>query len=72
MAEQIQVQVGQRYCQHFKYGSYQQIWEVASISRDGVRIPHARLVNVENPTESKTLSYLALSGQYSFTLLNGQ
>ena len=70
MRHQIQVQVGQRYSQHFVYGPHKQVWEVASISPDGVRVPHARLINVNNPKETKTLSYTALNGQYSFKLLN--
>ena len=70
MWRQIQVRVGQRYCQHFVRGSHNQIWEVASICSDGKRVPHVRLVNVSNPSETKTLSCSALNGQHSFRLLS--
>ena len=66
MRHQIEVEVGQRYSQHFVCGPHKQTWEVASISPDGVGLPHARLFNVNNPNEMKTLSYAALNGQYGF------
>ena len=70
MRRRIQVQVGQRYFQDFVHGSHNQIWEVASIHSEGEWVPHARLVNVNNPSETKTLSCTALDGQHSFRLLN--
>ncbi len=70
MRRRIQVQVGQRYFQDFVHGSHNQIWEVASIYSEGEWIPHARLVNVSNPSETKTLSCTALDDQRSFRLLN--
>ncbi len=70
MRRRIQVQVGQRYFQDFVHGSHHQIWEVESIHSKGEWVPHARLVNVNNPSETKTLSCTALDGQHSFRLLN--
>ncbi len=64
------VQVGQRYIQAFEFGSHKQVWEVTSICQDGKWIPHARLVNVSSPSETKTLSCSALDDQHSFRLLN--
>jgi hypothetical protein len=70
MQRHINVQVGQRYFQAFAYSSHNQIWEVRSIHSDGEQAPHARLVNVSNPSETKTLSCAALDDQHSFRLLN--
>jgi hypothetical protein len=70
MRHHIQVQVGQRYFQVFVHGSHKLIWEVASIHSEGEWVPHARLVNVNDPSETKTLSCSALDRQHSFRLLN--
>ena len=70
MRRRIQVQVGQRYFQDLVHGSHHQIWEVESIHSEGEWVPHARLINVNNPSETKTLSCTALDGQHSFRLLN--
>ncbi len=66
----MQVQVGQRYFQTLAFVSYDEVWRVTSVWSDGERIPHARLVNVRNTSESKTLSCATLDGRYGFRLLN--
>ncbi len=66
----MQVQVGQRYFQTLAFVSYNEVWRVTSICSDGERIWHARLVNVRNTSETKTLSCSALDGRYGFRLLN--
>ncbi len=70
MRRYSEVQVGQRYFQAFAHSSHTQIWEVASIYSDGGRVAHVCLVNVSNPSETKTLSCAALDGRHSFRLLN--
>ena len=62
MRRRIRVQVGQRYFQDFAHGSHNQIWGVASTHSEGEWVPHARLVNVNDPSETKTLSCRALDG----------
>ena len=62
MRRRIRVQVGQRYFQDFAHGSHNQIWGVALIHSEGEGVPHARLVNVNDPSETKTLSCRALDG----------
>ncbi len=69
MQHHIKVQVGQRYFQAFTHSSHKQVWEVRSIRSDGERASHACLVNVSNPSETKTLSCSALDDQHNFRLL---
>ncbi len=65
----MQVQVGQRYFRTLAPISYNEVWRVTSIWSDGERIPHARLVNVRDASETKTLSCSALDGRYGFRLV---
>ena len=68
MRKLAEVQVGQRYFQALEPVSYNEVWRVAAISSNWQRIPHARLVNVRNTSETKTLSCSALDGRYGFLL----
>ena len=62
MRRRIGVQVGQRYFLDFVRRLPQPNWGVASIHSEGEWVPHARLVNVNDPSEIKTLSCSALDG----------
>ncbi len=66
----MQVQVGQHYFQALAFAAYNDVWRVTSIWSDGERVPHARLVNVRDTSETKTLSCFALGGQHGFRLLD--
>lgn len=70
MRRRIIVQAGQRYVRIFQEGAaHQQIWEVASLYPDTAQIQHARLVNVSNRSETKTLSCQTLDGRHGFSLI---
>ena len=63
------VQKGQRYAQDCQIGYRKKVWEVASLGLDSMQVRHARIFNVGNPSETKTLSCFALTGQYGFSLV---
>ena len=68
MRRRIMVQEGQRYIRKFKTNPRKQVWEVVSLSLDTTQIQHARLINVSDPWETKTLSCSALDGKHGFSL----
>ena len=68
MQQRAVVQKGQRYTQECQIGYREKVWEVASFGVDPTRVEHARLFNVGNPSETKTLSCFALVGGYGFSL----
>ena len=46
--------------------SYPDVWQVVSISQPPGFMAHARLVRIENPDDSKTLSLLALGDRRQY------
>ena len=65
------LEAGQRYVRQFHEDSAQhQIWEVKSVYPDPKQIQHARLVNIGNQSETKTLSCFALNGRHGFRLVS--
>jgi hypothetical protein len=46
--------------------SYPDVWQVVSISQPPGFTPHARLVRIDNPDDSKTLSLLALGDRRQY------
>lgn len=70
MRQRITVERGQRYIQNFQKSAHKELWEVASLSPDTMRIQHARLVKVTNRSDSKTLSCAVLNGKHGFSLAN--
>ena len=68
MRRRIMVEPGQHYIQRFQESSRKEVWEVASLSPDTVQIQHARLVKVNNRSDTKTLSCSALDGNHGFSL----
>ena len=68
MRRRIMVQEGQRYIQKFKINPGKQVWEVASLYSDTAQIQHARLINVSDRSDTKTLSCSALDGKHGFSL----
>ena len=69
MRRRTMVKAGQRYVQEFQKNPRKPIWEVASLSVDSLQIQHARLVNVSDRSEIKTLSCFALNGEHGFSLI---
>ena len=70
MRRRVAVQEGQRYIQEFKNGPVNMLWEVASLYPDKMQIQHARLVNISDRSEIKTLSCFALDGEHGFSLIS--
>ena len=52
MIEAHPVQQGQRYAQRVGTYTHTFVWEVGSVARDAVPIPHARLVDIQNQLAS--------------------
>lgn len=63
------VQQGQRYAQRLGIYTRTAVWEVGSVRMDTVPIPHARLVNVEDPLRTKTISCLTLANPTFYEFL---
>ena len=68
MTRRVSVQEGQRYVQRFRIKNRPAIWKVGSVKESG-SIPHARLVNVEDPLQTKTISCTTLIDCSFFELL---
>ena len=69
MRKSWNVQKGQRYAQRPKAQHRHVIWEVGSVKTGGLAIPHARLINVDDPMRSKTISCSALTDPSYYELL---
>lgn len=63
MAKQIQVQVGQRYRGQT---STNRLWEVEYVYADGHGIPHARLRDVNQQSETITYAFEVFGDQSRF------
>ena len=64
------VQEGQRYVQRAKPEHRNVIWEVGSVKAGDLAVPHARLINVDDPMRSKTISCSALADPSYYELLH--
>lgn len=60
MVQRIDVKEGQRYAQRLTVRERASVWKVGAIVATGPKIPHARLVNVADPLQTKTISCFAL------------
>ena len=60
---------GQRYAQRVSIYTRTAVWEVGSVQSDTVPVPHARLVNVEDPLRTKTISCLTLANPAFYEFL---
>jgi hypothetical protein len=66
MVQRIDVREGQRYAQRLTVREPASVWKVGAIVATGPnvatgpRIPHARLINVADPLQTKTISCFAL------------
>ena len=69
MRKSWNIEKGQRYVQRPKAEHRHGIWEVGSIQTGGLAIPHARLINVDDPMRSKTISCSALADPSYYELL---
>jgi len=69
MAHQFNVREGQRYVQRQGLHYRPSIWKVGSIKAGTTPIPHALLINVDNPLETKTISCPTLADRIYYELL---
>ncbi len=69
MTQRFNVREGQRYVQRLGLHYRPPIWKVGSIKADAAFIPHALLINVDDPLETKTISCPTLADKIYFELL---
>ena len=69
MTQKFRVREGQRYAQRLSTQHRTAVWKVGSILSSTVAIPHARLINVQDPLQTKTISCTTLVNQAYYELL---
>ncbi len=69
MAQKLRVREGQRYAQRQSRQHRVAIWKVGSILSSTVAIPHALLINVQDPLQTKTISCTTLADQMYYQLV---
>ncbi len=69
MAQKFRVREGQRYTQRLSMQYRAAIWKVGSILSSTVAIPHARLINVQDPLQTKTISCTTLANRMYYQLV---
>lgn len=69
MAQRYSVSEGQRYVQRRGLHYRPSIWKVGSIKAGTGQIPHALLINVDNPLETKTISCPTLADKIYYELI---
>ncbi len=69
MAQKFRVTEGQRYTQRLSMQHRAAVWKVGSILSSTVAIPHARLINVQDPLQTKTISCTTLANQAYYELV---
>ena len=69
MTRRIIVKEEQRYAQYLRLIHQPAIWKVGSVTENTVPIPHALLVNVDDPLQTKTISCTTLANRSFFQLI---
>ena len=69
MVQRLEVKEGQRYAQRLSVQHSANIWKVGAILAIDPSIPHARLINVADPYQTKTISCNALRDSTYFELV---
>ena len=69
MLQGLDVKKGQRYVQRLSFQHRASIWKVGAILAIDPSIPHARLINVADPLQTKTISCIALRDRAYFELV---
>lgn len=70
MTRRIIVREGQCYAQSYGVRFRPSVWQVGSVKTDSATIPHAQLVNVEDPLQTKTISCVTLINRIYYELIN--
>ncbi len=69
MTRRPKVREGQLYRKLFRDRASSRTWEVEIIYEDAALIPHARLVNIRDPMDTRTLSCGALTNRKDYELV---
>jgi hypothetical protein len=69
MVQRINVKEGQRYAQRLSFQQRANIWKVGAILANSPSIPHARLINVADPLQTKTISCFTLRDRLHYELV---
>ncbi len=69
MMEGINVKKGQRYAQRLSVQRRASVWKVGAILESDPSIPHARLINVADPLQIKTISCYTLRDRMYYELV---
>ncbi len=69
MVQRFNVKEGQRYAQRVSVQKRASIWKVGAILATDPSIPHARLINVADPRQTKTISCFALGDRAYYELI---
>ena len=69
MVQRINVKEGQRYAQQLSFQHNARIWKVGAILASNPNIPHARLINVADPLQTKTISCFTLRDRTHYELI---
>ncbi len=70
MIQRLGVKEGQRYAQRPSLPQRAKVWKVGSILVNVVAVPHARLINVQDPLQTKTISCTTLVDRVSYQLVS--
>ncbi len=69
MRRQAQIQEGQRYAKVSGRTGFRSGWEVRSIVVPAESLPHAYLVNLDDPSDVRTISCLTIADSQYFRLM---
>ncbi len=70
MAQTLRVREGQRYAQRLSLQHRTAVWKVGSILSSTLAIPHACLINVQDPLQTKTISCTTLVDRLYYQLVS--
>ncbi len=70
MAQTLRVREGQRYTQRLSMQHRTAVWKVGSILSSNLAISHARLINVQDPLQTKTISCTTLANHVYYQLVS--
>ncbi len=70
MTQKLRVREGQRYAQRLSLQHRTAVWKVGSILSSTLTIPHACLINVQDPLQTKTISCTTLVDQVYYQLVS--
>ena len=70
MTPKLRVREGQRYAQRLNMYHRTAVWKVGSIISSTLAIPHACLINVQDPLQTKTISCTTLVDRVYYQLVS--